>query len=78
MYGANSGVPNPQKAVNYYYKACVGGDAVACANLAMAYDNGQGVKEDKDKVHSFMKWRVRGEIHWVARISAGCMLMVLV
>ncbi|WP_110558075.1 tetratricopeptide repeat protein [Helicobacter cinaedi] len=49
MYGANSGVPNPQKAVDYYYKACVGGDAVACANLAMAYDNGQGVKEDKDQ-----------------------------
>lgn len=49
MYGANSGVPEPQKAVNYYYKACVGGDAVACANLAMAYDNGQGVKEDKDQ-----------------------------
>lgn len=49
MYGANNGMPQPQKAVDYYYKACVGGDAVACANLAMAYDNGQGVKEDKDQ-----------------------------
>lgn len=49
MYGANTGVPEPQKAANYYYKACVGGDAVACANLAMAYDNGQGVKEDKNQ-----------------------------
>lgn len=47
MYGASSGMPEPQKAANYYYKACTGGDAVACANLAMAYDNGQGVKEDK-------------------------------
>lgn len=47
MYGASNGVPDPQKAVDYYYKACTGGDAVACANLAMAYDNGDGVKEDK-------------------------------
>ncbi|WP_334091167.1 tetratricopeptide repeat protein, partial [Helicobacter typhlonius] len=49
MYGANTGMPNPQKAVTYYYKACVGGDAVACANLAMAYDNGNGIKEDKEQ-----------------------------
>lgn len=47
MYGASSGVPDEQKGVNYYYKACTGGDAVACANLAIAYDNGKGVKEDK-------------------------------
>lgn len=47
MYGANTGIPDKQKGAQYYYKACVGGDAVACANLAMAYDNGDGVKEDK-------------------------------
>jgi TPR repeat protein len=35
--------------VELYQKACNGSDSVACNNLGVSYNNGEGVRQDKSK-----------------------------
>ena len=51
MYGMTTGVPEPDVAVKFYAQAWSGGDATAGANLALGYDNGEGVEQGKAQAH---------------------------
>ncbi len=49
VFGANASDKDYKKVLYYYKKACNGNDYIACSDLGIMYENGEGVKKDYKK-----------------------------